>query len=119
MLSALICCCALQLCFDTIKHVNTITAPAYLQVIQTCFNRAIENLSEHGHKDDADATMDTTVHGLWHTSISDDVQRGTREHVRDDAGHSSSAITDRYVDIELKERCTCKRQTINAVKPAR
>ena len=23
--------------------------------------------------------------------------------VRDDAGHSSSAITDRYVDIELKE----------------
>ncbi len=24
--------------------------------------------------------------------------------VRDDAGHSSSAITDRYVDIELRER---------------
>ena len=27
-----------------------------------------------------------------------------REHVRDDAGHSSGAITDRYIDIELKER---------------
>jgi hypothetical protein len=27
-----------------------------------------------------------------------------REHVRDDAGHSSSAITDKYIDIELRER---------------
>ena len=25
-------------------------------------------------------------------------------HVRDDAGHSSSAITDKYIDIELRER---------------
>jgi len=24
--------------------------------------------------------------------------------VRDDAGHSSSAITDKYIDIELRER---------------
>jgi hypothetical protein len=28
----------------------------------------------------------------------------TREHVRDDAGHSSSAITDKYIDVELRER---------------
>lgn len=28
----------------------------------------------------------------------------TREHVRDDAGHSSSAITDRYIDIEHRAR---------------
>lgn len=26
------------------------------------------------------------------------------EHVRDDAGHSSSTITDRYIDVELRER---------------
>jgi site-specific recombinase XerD len=73
-------------------------------IIQTCFDRAIENLAERGFKDEADAMMDTTVHWLRHTGISDDVKRRPREHVRDDAGHSSSAITGRYVDIELKER---------------
>jgi len=74
------------------------------KIVQTCFNRAIDNLSEQGLNEDADAMMDATVHWLRHTGISDDVQRRPREHVRDDAGHSSSAITDRYVDIELKER---------------
>jgi len=48
--------------------------------------------------------MDATVHWLRHTSISDDVKNRPREHVRDDAGHSSSAFTDRYVDVELRER---------------
>jgi len=73
-------------------------------IVQTCFDRAIENLSAQGLKEDSDAMMDATVHWLRHTGISDDVKRRPREHVRDDAGHSSSAITDRYVDIELKER---------------
>lgn len=54
--------------------------------------------------DDADFLMTATVHWLRHTGISDDVKHRPREHVRDDAGHSSSAITDRYIDIELKER---------------
>jgi hypothetical protein len=27
-----------------------------------------------------------------------------REHVRDDAGHSSSAITDKYIDVEKRKR---------------
>lgn len=45
-----------------------------------------------------------TVHWLRHTGISEDVKRRPREHVRDDAGHSSSAITDRYIDVELRER---------------
>lgn len=26
------------------------------------------------------------------------------QHVRDDAGHSSGAITDRYIDVELQAR---------------
>ena len=45
-----------------------------------------------------------TVHWLRHTGISDDVKIRPREHVRDDAGHSSSAITDKYIDVELRER---------------
>jgi site-specific recombinase XerD len=73
-------------------------------IVQTCFDRAIENLAEQGHKEEAEAMMDATVHWLRHTGISDDVKIRPREHVRDDAGHSSSAITDRYVDVELKER---------------
>ena len=35
---------------------------------------------------------------------SDDVKNRPREHVRDDAGHSSGAITDKYIDIERQER---------------
>ena len=42
--------------------------------------------------------------GQTSTGISDDVKTRPREHVRDDAGHSSGAITDRYIDIELRER---------------
>ena len=41
---------------------------------------------------------------MCHTGISDDVKTRPREHVRDDAGHSSGATTDRYIDIGLRER---------------
>ena len=50
-----------------------------------------------------------TVHWLRHTGISDDVKQRPREHVRDDAGHSSSAISDGYVNVELKERANTAR----------
>jgi hypothetical protein len=54
-----------------------------------------------------------TVHWLRHTGISDDVKIRPREHVRDDAGHGSGAITDRYIDIELRRRhATAKKKTI-------
>ena len=47
-----------------------------------------------------------TVHWLRHTGISDDINKRGRpmNHVRDDAGHSSSAITDRYNNTEWLER---------------
>jgi len=41
--------------------------------------------------------------------ISEDVKTRPREHVRDDAGHSSSAITDKYIDIERRERAQSAR----------
>lgn len=47
--------------------------------------------------------MYATVHWPRHTGISDDVKIRPREYVRDDAGHCSGAITDKYIDIELKE----------------
>jgi len=73
-------------------------------IVQTCFDKAIQVLADNKQTEDADALMEATVHWLRHTGISDDVKIRPREHVRDDAGHSSSAITDKYIDIELKER---------------
>jgi site-specific recombinase XerD len=74
------------------------------KIVQHCFDQAIERLKADGFIEDAETIMAATVHWLRHTGISEDVKIRPREHVRDDAGHSSSAITDRYIDIELRER---------------
>ncbi len=73
-------------------------------IVQNCFDRSIERLKNDGFLEEADMMSSATVHWLRHTGISDDVKTRPREHVRDDAGHGSSAITDRYIDIELRER---------------
>lgn len=73
-------------------------------IVQNCFDFAIERLKTDGFNEEADILMAATVHWLRHTGISEDVKIRPREHVRDDAGHSSSAITDRYIDIELRAR---------------
>ncbi len=76
------------------------------RLIQYCFDTAIHKLRENEFFSEADAMESATVHWLRHTGISDDINKRGRPlpHVRDDAGHSSSAITDRYNDVELKER---------------
>lgn len=76
------------------------------RLIQMCFDKTIETLKAQGLEHDADTLTAATVHWLRHTGISDDINKRGRPiaHVRDDAGHSSSAITDRYNDIELLER---------------
>ncbi|HSX20033.1 MAG TPA: tyrosine-type recombinase/integrase [Gammaproteobacteria bacterium] len=73
-------------------------------ITQSCFDRAILRMHENGHGQDAEQLQSATAHWLRHTGISDDVKIRPREHVRDDAGHSSSAITDKYIDIELRAR---------------
>ena len=73
-------------------------------LIQDAFDQAIERLKEDNQTEEAEQLAVATVHWLRHTGISDDVKIRPREHVRDDAGHSSSAITDRYINIELRER---------------
>jgi site-specific recombinase XerD len=82
-----------------------ISSTTYVRdIVQKCFDAAIEQLNQDGFKEEASALIEATVHWLRHTGISDDVKHRPREHVRDDAGHSSSAITDKYIDIELRER---------------
>ena len=73
-------------------------------ILQECFNETAHILESKGQVEEANNLRVATVHWLRHTGISEDVKHRPREHVRDDAGHGSSAITDRYVDIELKER---------------
>jgi len=73
-------------------------------IVQQCFDIAEEKLRSDGFMEEAERLSAATVHWLRHTGISEDVKHRPREHVRDDAGHGSSAITDRYIDVERAER---------------
>lgn len=79
------------------------TAPLR-RLVQGCFDLAQKNLSKQGLHEEAESLGVATVHWLRHTGISEDVKIRPREHVRDDAGHSSSATTDRYIDVERQAR---------------
>lgn len=79
------------------------TAPLR-RLVQLCFDKATEQLRLEQQVEEADNLASATVHWLRHTGISEDVKIRPREHVRDDAGHSSSATTDRYIDVELQAR---------------
>ncbi|MDI9817904.1 MULTISPECIES: tyrosine-type recombinase/integrase [unclassified Legionella] len=79
------------------------TAPIR-RLVQLCFDLAAEDLRMKNQLEEADNLAAATVHWLRHTGISEDVKIRPREHVRDDAGHSSSTTTDRYIDIEMKAR---------------
>lgn len=74
------------------------------ELVQLCFDRTVSRLKTDKFNEEAEALMHATVHWLRHTGISEDVKTRPREHVRDDAGHSSSAITDKYIDVELRAR---------------
>lgn len=73
-------------------------------IVQQCFDKAVQALEKDGFSEEAVQLGAATVHWLRHTGISEDVKFRPREHVRDDAGHGSSAITDRYIDVQLSER---------------
>lgn len=85
-------------------------------IVQKCFDLAIEKMEKEGLIEEAFSLHSATVHWLRHTGISEDVKHRPREHVRDDAGHSSSAITDKYIDIELRARhASAKKKTIKNI----
>lgn len=63
-----------------------------------------KKIIEDGLQEEAEQLRAASVHWLRHTGISEDVKRRPREHVRDDAGHGSSAITDKYIDDERRAR---------------
>jgi site-specific recombinase XerD len=81
-------------------------------IVQKCFDKAQETMLREGFTDEAERLGSATVHWLRHTGISEDVKHRPREHVRDDAGHGSSAITDRYIDVERAERHASARRKL-------
>lgn len=74
------------------------------KIVQHCFDCAEAQMEKEGFIEEAVHLREATVHWLRHTGISDDVKHRPREHVRDDAGHSSSLITDLYIDVEPQAR---------------
>ena len=95
---------------NTLKSTLSITSDRSIRaLVQQCFDQASDYLEKQGYIDEASNLRIATVHWLRHTGISEDVKHRPREHVRDDAGHSSGAITDHYIDVELKERANTAR----------
>lgn len=76
------------------------------RIVQECFDVAINTLRSKKKLDEANSLQAATVHWLRHTGISDAINKYHRPivHVRDDAGHSSAAITDIYNDADLNAR---------------
>ena len=92
---------------------TTITGTRHIRkIVQYCFDKTVDRLIKDGFLEEADQLCSATVHWLRHTGISDDVKFRPREHVRDDAGHGSGAITDRYIDIELRARYASARKKL-------
>ncbi len=75
-------------------------------LVQECFDNAITAMAKEGFVDESKTLSEATVHWLRHTGISDDLNKRGRPivHVRDDAGHTTSATTDLYNDAELQAR---------------
>lgn len=73
-------------------------------LVQNCFDKAYVRMREQGLEDEAQELKVATVHWLRHTGISEDVKFRPKEHVKEDAGHASMATTDRYIDVEMRER---------------
>ena len=74
------------------------------KTVQEAFDLAINTLETQGEQEEASHMRHATVHWLRHTAISYDVNHRPREHVRDDAGHQSIQITDRYIDVDTRAR---------------
>lgn len=87
-----------------IKGEGGIGARQLRKCVQMGFDSAKQRLIEKGMSDEAESLQIATAHWLRHTAISHDVVHRPREHVRDDVGHESVSVTDRYVDIELAAR---------------
>lgn len=87
-----------------LKGKNGLGTRQIRNLVQTVFDRAIQDLQMAGKTDEADDLATATVHWLRHTAISTDVETRPREHIRDDVGHENAATMDKYIDIDRMAR---------------
>lgn len=73
-------------------------------IVQTVFDRAIDELRAAGKIDEAEDLASATVHWLRHTAISTEIEYRPREHIRDDVGHENPATMDKYIDTDRVAR---------------
>ena len=101
------------ICHITNPKKSTTDERGIRRLVQKYFDEAAKILNKED-PEEAQSLYLATVHWLRHTGISEDVKQRPREHVRDDAGHSSGAITDKYIDVELAARArSAKDKTIS------
>lgn len=78
--------------------------------IQKVYDLAEVLMHNDGHIEESVGIRKATVHWMRHTGISYDlnVKKRSITHVRDDAGHGSINITDKYWDVTKDERHSSK-----------
>lgn len=73
--------------------------------MQELYDSAVLYMKEEGF-DQADYQdlLAASPHWLRHTGISEDVKLRPKDHVKEDAGHSSFKTTEKYINAEARER---------------
>jgi len=90
--------------FPKLKGKSGLGARQIRNIVQSVFDRAIQQLQMQGKTDEAEDLATATVHWLRHTAISTDVESRPREHIRDDVGHENPATMDKYIDTDRVAR---------------
>lgn len=90
--------------FPKIKGKQGLGTRQIRNIVQSVFDKAIQELQIQGKTDEAEDLATATVHWLRHTAISSDVEFRPREHIRDDAGHENPATMDKYIDTDRMAR---------------
>tara|TARA_R110000868_G_scaffold39807_6_gene138323 strand:+ start:2335 stop:3606 length:1272 start_codon:yes stop_codon:yes gene_type:complete len=90
--------------FPKLKGKDGLGTRQIRNIVQSIFNKAIDNLRSAGKIDEADDFESATVHWLRHTAISTEIEYRPREHIRDDVGHDNPSTMDKYIDIDRVAR---------------
>lgn len=85
------------------------------RIMEEIFKETSEVIAARYSIEDANAFLQGTVHWLRHTGVSEDVKYRPKEHVSLEAGHESTATTDRYIDIERSEIAATRKESSKKV----
>ncbi len=90
--------------FPKLKGKDGLGTRQIRNIVQSVFDRAIDNLKTAGKMDEAEDLATATVHWLRHTAISTEIEYRPREHIRDDVGHENASTMDKYIDTDRAAR---------------